>query len=235
VALEVGIVGPAGSGKTSLFTALTRTGGGEYGKTNVGMAPIADARLDALAQVVSARKITPATIRIQDVPGAGEAQLGNLRQVDALLVVLAGFGAGADPSGDLETFNQLFPLGHAYFGYIDVIGRQNIIDLHPGLELQLLKEARHAKKVTLRAEHHLFWRESDDDAVYSAAGTVLRADNGSGAAYIGQETDLLLNWQIDRHWSAYVGYSHFFPGDFIQETGPAGDIDFVYAALQFTF
>ena len=104
MALEVGIVGPAGSGKTSLFTALTRTGGGEYGKTNVGMAPIADARLDALAQVVSARKITPATIRIQDVPGAGEAQLGNLRQVDALLLVLAGFGAGADPSGDLESF-----------------------------------------------------------------------------------------------------------------------------------
>src|SRR6476659_5478210 len=104
MALEVGIVGPAGSGKTSLFTALTRTGGGESGKTNVGMAPIADARLDALARVVSARKITPATIRIQDVPGAGEAQLGNLRQVDALLVVLAGFGAGADPSGDLETF-----------------------------------------------------------------------------------------------------------------------------------
>jgi ribosome-binding ATPase len=104
VALEVGIVGPAGSGKTSLFTALTRTGGGEYGKTNVGMAPITDPRLDALAQVVSARKVTPATIRIQDVPGAGEAQLGNLRQVDALLVVLAGFGPGADPSGDLETF-----------------------------------------------------------------------------------------------------------------------------------
>jgi ribosome-binding ATPase YchF (GTP1/OBG family) len=104
MALEVGIVGPAGSGKTSLFTALTRTGGGEYGKTNVGMAPIADERLDALAQVVSARKITPATIRVQDVPGAGEAQLGNLRQVDALLVVLAGFGAGADPAGDLETF-----------------------------------------------------------------------------------------------------------------------------------
>src|SRR5690349_2777007 len=104
MALEVGIVGPSGSGKTSLFTALTRAGGGEYGKTNVGMAPIADPRLDALAQVVGARKVTPATIRVQDVPGAGEAQLGNLRQVDALLVVLAGFGAGADPSGDLETF-----------------------------------------------------------------------------------------------------------------------------------
>jgi ribosome-binding ATPase YchF (GTP1/OBG family) len=104
VALEVGIVGPSGSGKTSLFTALTKTGGGEYGKTNVGMAPIADARLDALAEVVHAKKITAATIRVQDVPGAGEAQLGNLRQVDALLVVLKGFGPDADPGGDLETF-----------------------------------------------------------------------------------------------------------------------------------
>jgi ribosome-binding ATPase YchF (GTP1/OBG family) len=104
VALEVGIVGPSGSGKTSLFTALTKTGGGEYGKTNVGMAPIADERLDALAEVVHAKKITTATIRVQDVPGAGEAQLGNLRQVDALLVVLRGFGPDADPGGDLETF-----------------------------------------------------------------------------------------------------------------------------------
>ena len=104
MALEVGIVGPSGSGKTSLFTALTKTGGGEYGKTNVGMAPIADERLAALAEVVHAKKITAATIRVQDVPGAGEAQLGNLRQVDALLVVLRGFGPDADPGGDLETF-----------------------------------------------------------------------------------------------------------------------------------
>jgi ribosome-binding ATPase YchF (GTP1/OBG family) len=104
VALEVGIVGPPGSGKTSLFTALTKAGAGEYGKTNVGVAPIADDRLDALADVVHARKVTPATIRVQDVPGSGAALLGNLRQVDALLVVLRGFGDAADPAGDLETF-----------------------------------------------------------------------------------------------------------------------------------
>jgi len=104
VALEVGIVGPSGSWKTSLFTELTNTGGGESGKTNVGMAPIADARLGALAEVVKARKVTPATIRVQDIAGSGAAQLGNLRQVDALLVVLRGFGADATPDDDLETF-----------------------------------------------------------------------------------------------------------------------------------
>jgi ribosome-binding ATPase len=102
MALEVGIVGLPGAGKTTLFTALTKAGGGEYGKTNVAMAPIADDRLGALAGVVHARKVTPATIRVQDVPGTGPALLGNLRQVDALLVVLDGFSPGADPDGDLE-------------------------------------------------------------------------------------------------------------------------------------
>jgi ribosome-binding ATPase YchF (GTP1/OBG family) len=102
VALEVGIVGLPGSGKTTLFTALTKTGGGEYGKTNVGIAPIADERLGALAGVVSAKKVTPAAIRVQDVPGTGPALLGNLRQVDALLVVLDGFSPGADSARDLE-------------------------------------------------------------------------------------------------------------------------------------
>ena len=68
MALEVGIVGLPGSGKSTLFTALTRAGGGEYGKTNVAMAAVADARLGALAEVVHAKKVTPAAIRVQDVP-----------------------------------------------------------------------------------------------------------------------------------------------------------------------
>jgi ribosome-binding ATPase len=102
VALETGIVGLPGAGKTTLFTALTRAAGGEYGKTHVGIAEIADPRLAALAAVVSARKVTPATIRVSDVPGTGPALLGNLRQVDALLAVLDGFSAGADPASDLE-------------------------------------------------------------------------------------------------------------------------------------
>ena len=105
MALEVGIVGLPGSGKTTLFTALTRTGGGGFGKENVGMAPIADDRLEALAALVGARKITPATIRVVDVPGTGPALLGGLRQVDAILAVADGFSPGSDPAGDLETLD----------------------------------------------------------------------------------------------------------------------------------
>jgi ribosome-binding ATPase YchF (GTP1/OBG family) len=46
--------------------------------------------------------VTPAAIRVQDIPGS--AQLGTLRQVDALLVVVRGFGADAAPADDLESF-----------------------------------------------------------------------------------------------------------------------------------
>ena len=99
----MGIVGLPGAGKTTLFTALTRTGGAGFGKENVGMAQIADDRLERLATLVGARKVTPATIRVVDVPGTGPQLLGGLRQVDAILAVADGFSPGAEPSSDLET------------------------------------------------------------------------------------------------------------------------------------
>ena len=73
----------------------------------------------------------------------------------------------------------LFPLGHAYFGYIDAIGRQNIIDLHPGVELTFLENKSFAKKLSLRGDYHVFWRQSDDDALYGVQGQIQRADNGT--------------------------------------------------------
>jgi ribosome-binding ATPase YchF (GTP1/OBG family) len=103
VALDVGIVGLPSSGKTTLFTALTQAGTHGSGKENVGMAPIPDPRLALLAEVVGARKVTPASVRVVDVPGTGSGLLGNLRQVDALLVVLDGFSGTRVPADDLET------------------------------------------------------------------------------------------------------------------------------------
>jgi ribosome-binding ATPase YchF (GTP1/OBG family) len=99
VALEVGIVGLPSSGKTTLFEALTHA----PASTNVGMAPIPDERLIKLAEVVAAKKVTPAAIRVVDVQGTGPQLLGNLRQVDALLVVLDGFSGTRVPADDLET------------------------------------------------------------------------------------------------------------------------------------
>jgi hypothetical protein len=151
--------------------------------------------------------------------------------------LLLGFdiASGSRGNGNGDTFDQLFPSGHGKFGVIDVIGRQNIVDVHPGLSLTLLKKARGADDVSLNIDYRQFWRQSNRDALYNSSGSVVRAAAAGSNSYgVGGELDLELDWQMDSHTSAYIGYAHFFPGQFIKETGPDNSIDFFYAAVTFT-
>jgi ribosome-binding ATPase YchF (GTP1/OBG family) len=103
MSVQVGIVGLPNAGSTTLFRALTHAEVSVSGKEHVGMAAAPDPRLQPLADVVHAKKVTPAAVRVVDVPGTGAALLGNLRQVDALVAVLDGWSGTRDPAADLET------------------------------------------------------------------------------------------------------------------------------------
>jgi hypothetical protein len=143
--------------------------------------------------------------------------------------------SGGQRNNPGDAFDQLFPSGHDKFGIIDAIGRQNIIDVHPGFTLTLLENKPGAKRLTLLTQYRQFWRENNQDAVYTSSGSILRASGGSNASTIGGEFDMQVDWQLCRHISAYAGYCRFFAGAFIAATGPHNDIDFAYSALTFTF
>ena len=57
----------------------------------------------ASRETIGSRKITPAAIRVVDVPATKVDVPGGLRQADALLAVVDGFSVDADPARDLET------------------------------------------------------------------------------------------------------------------------------------
>jgi hypothetical protein len=124
--MEVGILGLAESGKTTLFSLLTGSGGALAGaprrdQAAVGMGRVPDPRLDRLSEMYRPRKITPAIVRYVDVPAVGgdrpgEASLNipELRTMDALLVVVRAFASDAvphplgsvDPARDLARIEE---------------------------------------------------------------------------------------------------------------------------------
>src|SRR5215204_3164336 len=112
--MRVGLVGFSGSGKSTLFQLLTGAtpDPGKVHAGQVGVATLADPRLDFLAALHKPKKVTPATVEFLDTPGLmpgthgdNPQRLALIREGDALLIVLGAY-AGGDPAADLAAFRE---------------------------------------------------------------------------------------------------------------------------------
>ncbi len=91
------------SGKSTLFTALTRSGAAG-GRSNQAVVDVPDPRLAVLAAQEDSKKVVAAKVRFVDVPGGLTAQgIAEFRQTDALCMVVRAFGGDADPAGELAS------------------------------------------------------------------------------------------------------------------------------------
>ena len=100
---DIGLVGVPFSGRSTLFTALTRTGS-HGGQANHALVPVPDPRLATLTEMERSRKTVHAQVGFVDVPGGTSSAQGiaKLRETDALAIVLRCFGADAKPARELS-------------------------------------------------------------------------------------------------------------------------------------
>jgi GTP-binding protein YchF len=99
---DIGLVGVPFSGKSTLFTALTRAGS-HGGQANQAVVAVPDPRVEVLTRMERSKKTVHAQVRFVDVPGGTSSGQGiaKLRETDALCLVIRCFGPDADPAAEL--------------------------------------------------------------------------------------------------------------------------------------
>lgn len=137
----------------------------------------------------------------------------------------------SNPFDDMhETFVPQPGASHGVFGWIDQIGRANVWDPYIALAL------KPAKQWEAKVYFHSFWADHNRDALYDTSGRpVRRSPFGGIGNHFGNELDLVLEWKVDAHTSMMFGYSHFWPGNFIEQTGRSEDPDLLYVQYRVQF
>ena len=119
--MKIGLVGYAGSGKTTVFNAMTGLDVpvGYGGEVRLGTVRVPDERVDRLSEIYKPKKTTYAEMTFCDVPGEHGAErkglssrsIATIRDQEALALVLRDFDnpaveGSADPLRDLNGFSD---------------------------------------------------------------------------------------------------------------------------------
>jgi hypothetical protein len=168
--------------------------------------------------------IAEAGFQLQDVWSAPWLRLG------------LNYGSGdGDPSdGTRQTFFNVLPTNHGYYGLLDQFALQNLLDLLVQLR------ARPFPWFGVDLTYHRFWLASSADARWAGSGAFSRNAFGyvrtpsNGSTDLGHELDLTLSFPVHRVATLMAGYSRLWGGR-VFSTQPNPNADWAYLQVELRY
>jgi hypothetical protein len=145
-----------------------------------------------------------------------------------------GSGDGNPRDNEHNTFVNLYPTNHKFYGQMDFFSWQNLIN--PYFKTTMTP----VKNLSLALTYNAFWLASTSDFFYqinqaprTTGGYAIHPGNGR---FAGHEVDLVGTYQPAAFVQLQAGFGHFFTGDYVNQTfanlGGAHDANWVYVQAQ---
>jgi hypothetical protein len=135
-----------------------------------------------------------------------------------------------NPAGrDWNTFDQLYPSNHDKFGFTDQVGRRNLEQFRAGVEENV------TKKWILKQAFEGYWLATSNDSFYGSSGAISVPAHPGASRHIGNEIDLVAEYQMDRGLSFGFGYARLFAGQFLKAATQGHDYSYPYAYVEYNF
>lgn len=117
-------------------------------------------------------------------------------------------------NGRYETFDGAFGAVDMPYGRMNLFSWMNIQDYE--LNLSIIPN----KKMKVSLDYHFFRLDQSKDGWYYFNGQIQRRDpTGRSGRDLGREVDFVVIYKHDKFLEFQLGYAHFWPGSFIQNTG----------------
>ncbi len=165
---------------------------------------------------------------------AGYASLGKkFRKVAAAprVFIEGNYASGTkNPAGrDWNTFDQLYPSNHDKYGFTDQVGRRNLVQFRVGVEENV------GKKWKFKQAFEGYWLATSNDNFYASSGAISVPAHPGASRHIGNELDLVDEYQLNKGISFGFGYARLFAGQFLRTATQGHDYSYPYAYVEYNF
>jgi hypothetical protein len=133
----------------------------------------------------------------------------------------SGHGPASTRTEKSRTFWNFYPTNHKHYGYMDQMAWMNMRAVRGSVKV------KPTKKLVAWADVWGFWLDNVHDSWYNAAQAQMRGyttgtQPRNPDSYLGTELDLTAKYKLYKNVGLQAGYSHFFNGDYIEDTNSVG-------------